>query len=61
VGTLIDFIGSYGSQHGSVIDSSNTELETVAIRKLNEKVRQDKRVFISMVPIGDGVTFAMKL
>lgn len=45
---------------GSVIDVSNQQTDTVAIRKLNEHVYQDSRVDISMVPIGDGVTLARK-
>ena len=45
---------------GSVIDVSNHETETVAIRKLNEHVHQDSRVDISLVPIGDGMMLARK-
>jgi predicted O-methyltransferase YrrM len=45
---------------GSVIDVSNHETETVAIRKLNEHVYQDSRVDISLVPIGDGMMLARK-
>jgi predicted O-methyltransferase YrrM len=36
-------------------------LDTVAIRAINRKIQQDSRVEASMVPIGDGLTLAMKL
>jgi len=34
---------------------------TDAIRALNDKVAKDRRVAISLVPIGDGLTLARKL
>lgn len=46
---------------GSVADPSNREASTEAIRRLNRKVLADRRVAISMVPIGDGLTLARKL
>ena len=45
---------------GSVIDEQQQDADTRAIRSLNEKVYRDKRVTISMVPIGDGLTLACK-
>jgi caffeoyl-CoA O-methyltransferase len=45
---------------GSVADPSDTSADTVAIRALNEKLHGDRRVAISMLPIGDGVTLARK-
>ena len=45
---------------GQVIDQTDFEPATRAIRSFNEKLYQDKRVFISMVPIGDGLTLAYK-
>ena len=45
---------------GSVADESNHEADTVAIRRLNEKVGADERVSMSLVPIGDGLTLARK-
>ena len=45
---------------GDVADSSNQSADTVAIRKFNEFVHRDKRVDISLVPIGDGLTLARK-
>ena len=45
---------------GNVIDESKTDEMTEAIRAINEKVRTDERVSICMVPIGDGLTLAVK-
>jgi caffeoyl-CoA O-methyltransferase len=45
---------------GSVIDPSNQTPDTVAIRALNDKIANDERVTISLVPIGDGLTLARR-
>ena len=45
---------------GKVADPTNQEEDTVAIRAFNEHVCKDKRVTLSLVPIGDGLTLAMK-
>ena len=45
---------------GQVIDENDSEPATKAIRSFNEKLYQDDRVFITMVPIGDGLTLAYK-
>ena len=45
---------------GSVIDEDDRSEDTLAIRALNRHVRQDSRVVISLVPIGDGLTLAVK-
>ncbi len=41
---------------GSVLDETNQEPSTQAIRAFNEARRTDERVDLSLVPIGDGVT-----
>lgn len=46
--------------HGRVADPSDREAATEAIRSFNRKVRDDERVSLSLVPIGDGVTLARK-
>jgi caffeoyl-CoA O-methyltransferase len=45
---------------GSVVDDSDTSGRTQAIRVLNERVRKDERVSISLVPIGDGLFLVRK-
>ena len=46
---------------GRVADTQNEDKRTVAIRALNQKLAQDRRVKISLVPIADGLTLALKL
>jgi predicted O-methyltransferase YrrM len=45
---------------GSVIDPVKQDDDTNAIRELNRHVKEDSRVDLSMVPIGDGLTLARK-
>ncbi|XP_077543871.1 putative caffeoyl-CoA O-methyltransferase 1 isoform X1 [Haemaphysalis longicornis] len=45
---------------GTVYDENETSPDTVAIRKINEKIRTDDRVQACMLTIGDGLTLAMK-
>jgi predicted O-methyltransferase YrrM len=47
-------------QHGRVADAKANDNNTKAIRALNEKIHDDKRVSISMVQIGDGLTLVYK-
>ncbi|MCB1623544.1 MAG: class I SAM-dependent methyltransferase [Pseudomonadales bacterium] len=46
---------------GKVIDASDQTKDTVAIRALNEQVHGDKRVDATVLPVGDGLTLALKL
>lgn len=46
---------------GRTSDPAVTDNATVALRNLNSKVRQDDRVFATMLPIGDGLSLAQKL
>jgi caffeoyl-CoA O-methyltransferase len=43
---------------GRVVDESDQDADTQAIRALNEKVATDERVDLAMTPIADGVTLA---
>jgi predicted O-methyltransferase YrrM len=45
---------------GAVADAANREESTRAIRALNERLADDARVSISLVPIGDGAFLARK-
>jgi predicted O-methyltransferase YrrM len=45
---------------GRVAEPENQEPDTIAIRAFNKKIYADSRVAISMVPLGDGFTLAMK-
>lgn len=45
---------------GSVLDPSDRSVDTRAIRAFNKTLRSDKRVSLSLVPIGDGLTLARK-
>ncbi|NKB44626.1 MAG: methyltransferase domain-containing protein [Alphaproteobacteria bacterium] len=45
---------------GSVADPMDHRPDTEAIRSINEALSKDKRVTVSMVPIGDGLTLARK-
>lgn len=45
---------------GSVADPSDQDEDTRAIRALNDKIHRDPRVDMSLLPIGDGVTLALK-
>jgi predicted O-methyltransferase YrrM len=45
---------------GRVADAEDREEDTLAIRALNDRLLEDERVSISLVPIGDGLTLARK-
>lgn len=45
---------------GRVADPAEQGDDTVALRKLNEKLAKDERVTVSLIPIGDGLTLARK-
>jgi predicted O-methyltransferase YrrM len=45
---------------GAVADPARTDPDTVALRALNEKLHGDERIELAMLPIGDGLTLAVK-
>ncbi|RDD63882.1 O-methyltransferase [Ferruginivarius sediminum] len=45
---------------GSVVDPDRHEESVEAIRAFNAKLRDDERITLSMLPIGDGLTLARK-
>jgi len=46
---------------GRVADPQDQEVSTAAIRTFNQKLHQDRRIALSLVPIGDGLTLALKI
>lgn len=46
---------------GEVVNLNNQNENTLAIRALNEKIANDDRVMICMLPLGDGLTLAKKV
>ncbi|HWQ36811.1 MAG TPA: class I SAM-dependent methyltransferase [Blastocatellia bacterium] len=46
--------------HGKVIDPQAQDEDTRAIRALNEKLRDDDRILLSLLSISDGLTLALK-
>jgi len=45
---------------GAVADPSITNTSTEKIRALNQKLHQDDRITLSLIPIADGLTLALK-
>ena len=46
--------------HGDVVNPAKQDEDTQAIRAFNERVSRDDRVWVSLLPISDGLTLAMK-
>ena len=45
---------------GRVADETDQDKRTIAIRDFNQKLSQDARVQISLIPVADGLTLALK-
>ncbi len=45
---------------GSVVDARNNTVDTHAIRAFNRKLVRDRRVDMALVPVGDGLSLALK-
>jgi caffeoyl-CoA O-methyltransferase len=45
---------------GAVIDETDHSPDTEAIRRLNRFIHRDERVYPSLLPVGDGLTLALK-
>jgi caffeoyl-CoA O-methyltransferase len=46
---------------GRVADPTAQDADTLAIRDFNRHLRDDRRVHLCLVPIGDGLSLALKL
>jgi len=46
--------------HGRVLDAGNDNPSVIAVRRMNDLAAADERVELIMLPIGDGVTVALK-
>jgi len=47
-------------RHGRVVDPDPDDASTHAIVQLNERIYGDERVHLSMIPVADGLTLALK-
>ncbi|HEU5330335.1 MAG TPA: class I SAM-dependent methyltransferase [Thermomicrobiales bacterium] len=47
--------------HGRVLDPALQDADTMAVRAFNEQLHHDDRIALSLVPIGDGMTLALRL
>ena len=45
---------------GRVVDPADTDPQVMAIREFNERLRDDDRVDISLLPVADGITLVRK-
>ncbi|CAF3814029.1 unnamed protein product [Rotaria sp. Silwood1] len=46
--------------NGRVLNKNDTSIETITIRQINELIKNDNRVDISFLRLGDGTTFCRK-
>jgi caffeoyl-CoA O-methyltransferase len=46
--------------HGRVLDAGNDNPSVIAVRAMNDHAAADERVEVVMLPIGDGLTIALK-
>jgi predicted O-methyltransferase YrrM len=46
--------------NGKVIDATVSDPDTLAIRRLNQKLQQDKRIDYAMIPVADGLSLCLK-
>jgi predicted O-methyltransferase YrrM len=47
-------------RRGKVADAQNQEPDTLAIRAFNQSLHHDERILLSLLPMADGITLALK-
>ena len=47
--------------YGRVVDGERNDKITLAIRELNEHMKNDERVELTVLPVGDGIALCRKL
>jgi len=47
--------------YGRVVDSERNDKNTIAIRELNQYLREDDRIELTVLPVGDGIAICRKL
>ena len=45
---------------GRAVDPNDGDDDTLAIRAFNEQIRDDQRIDLSLLPIGDGLSLCRK-
>ncbi|MEO6696897.1 MAG: class I SAM-dependent methyltransferase [Gammaproteobacteria bacterium] len=48
-------------RNGRVVDAPHCDEATLAIHQLNQKLHHDSRIALSLLPVADGLTLALKL
>jgi hypothetical protein len=54
------FIKSTENEAGREVDLSEKDMSTQVFIKLNQKLLNDERISLSLIPIGDGLTLIRK-
>jgi O-methyltransferase len=45
---------------GRVADPANKDVDTIALRAFNDALHHDERIDLALLPVGDGITLALK-
>ena len=61
MGTAKYPVATVGGRATETSKPDNRETDTVALREFNNKLHHDQRIALSLLPIADGLTLALKL